>query len=196
MAELTVDGLLREAAARDPSRCAIRTEDSSITYGELDRAVDACAAALTGLGGGPGTTVGVVTALDPAFAVAFYGVIRGGGVVVTVNPLLGDEALAHVFAAARIGLAFVTPELDRRLRALRPPYLRELIVYGTALPPGPAPQDPDPDAVACIHFTSGTTGSPKAVPLTHRNLTANAAQVVGAHELAAGTVTLNHLPAY
>ncbi|NUR85371.1 MAG: long-chain fatty acid--CoA ligase, partial [Nonomuraea sp.] len=47
-----------------------------------------------------------------------------------------------------------------------------------------------------IHFTSGTTGSPKAVPLTHRNLTANAAQVAAAHELAAGTVTLNHLPAY
>ncbi|BFO23231.1 hypothetical protein SHKM778_96190 (plasmid) [Streptomyces sp. KM77-8] len=53
-----------------------------------------------------------------------------------------------------------------------------------------------PDAVACVQFTSGTTGEPKAVQLTHRNLVVNAAQIAAVHGLDGDAVTLNHLPLY
>ncbi|WP_164551805.1 AMP-binding protein [Streptomyces sp. WAC 01529] len=54
----------------------------------------------------------------------------------------------------------------------------------------------DPDAVVCVQFTSGTTGRPKAVRLTHRNLTLNATQIAAAHRVDASSVCLNHLPTY
>ncbi|MFD0593538.1 AMP-binding protein [Catellatospora coxensis] len=50
--------------------------------------------------------------------------------------------------------------------------------------------------MAVLQFTSGTTGRPKAVLLTHRNLVYNAAQVAAVHGLGPDTVTLNHLPTY
>ncbi len=59
-------------------------------------------------------------------------------------------------------------------------------------PSGPA----RPDDVACLHYTSGTTGEPKGVLLTHRNLVVNAMQTVQAHRLDATAVAFNGLPAY
>ncbi|WP_328298712.1 AMP-binding protein [Streptomyces sp. NBC_00435] len=55
---------------------------------------------------------------------------------------------------------------------------------------------PGPDDVACVQFTSGTTGLPKGVRLTHRNVTTNAEQVAEAHLLDSGSVAVNHLPTY
>ncbi|MFD3518546.1 class I adenylate-forming enzyme family protein [Streptomyces sp. NPDC058657] len=52
----------------------------------------------------------------------------------------------------------------------------------------------DPGADACVQFTTGTTGAPRGVRLTHRNVVANAAQTAAAHHLDARSVTLNHLP--
>ncbi|MFF2195571.1 class I adenylate-forming enzyme family protein [Streptomyces sp. NPDC058157] len=54
----------------------------------------------------------------------------------------------------------------------------------------------DPNAVVCVQFTTGTTGRPKGVRLTHRNLLANAAQTAAAHRLDSGSVIVNHLPLY
>ncbi|MDI5967330.1 AMP-binding protein [Streptantibioticus silvisoli] len=53
-----------------------------------------------------------------------------------------------------------------------------------------------PGDLAVLHFTSGTTGAPKTVMLSHRNVTANAVQVAAAHRLGGGSVVVNHLPTY
>ncbi|MEU9147935.1 class I adenylate-forming enzyme family protein [Streptomyces sp. NPDC048349] len=65
---------------------------------------------------------------------------------------------------------------------------------GAAGGSGAAPADLDADA--CIQFTTGTTGLPRGVRLSHRNLVANAAQTAHAHGLGSDSVTLNHLPLY
>lgn len=213
-----VDRLLAGAARAHPGRVALRADYGDITYAELDAAATSCARAVRSLLGAERCTVLLASPLHPDFAVGFYGVIRSGNVVAPVNPLLPPHLLEHVLASTQARLAFVTAGLFAQLRRLRtrPAGLREAVLVGPgsrddagdirtiddlsaayevvggrlALPAAGA------DDVACVHFTSGTTGLPKGVVLSHRNLTVNAAQVARAHELTGESVVLNQLPKY
>ncbi|MFJ8622725.1 class I adenylate-forming enzyme family protein [Kitasatospora sp. NPDC093550] len=210
-----VDHLSSRAAALAPERAALRTPDgSALTFGELDRRVDAFAAALHALTPGPDAVVAVAAELSPAFPVAYYGAARAGRIAALVNPLLREDALVHVLATSGARTAVLTPEVYRRVCSVRSrlprletvlltsagaeeegvPVLAEVLAAaaGRPLPEAGA----DPEAVANLLFTSGTTGAPKAVQLTHRNLTVNAAQTAHAHGLDAGSVVFNYLPTY
>ncbi|GIJ60417.1 class I adenylate-forming enzyme family protein [Virgisporangium aurantiacum] len=218
-----LDALLSEAAARYGDRVAIRAWYGEITFAELDAAASACAKAVRALLGPPPdepgepAAVAVAAPLHPDFAVAFYGTLRAGYLAAPVNPLHSAAELVHLFGTAGVRLAFVTAELNARLDEVRDrlPALREAVLLG----PGPvggandirtlddlvaayeltSSEDgppADPDAPACVLFTSGTTGPAKGVLLSRRNLTVNAAQVAAAHRLDPSAVVLNHLPKY
>ncbi|GHI10375.1 AMP-dependent synthetase [Streptomyces cellostaticus] len=214
--DLPVDGLLRRAARRDPDGVAIRTATRSVGFAELDAWADRIAGYLSGtLDGAAGARVGVAGVLDPVFAAAYYGTARSGATVVLVNPLISEDGLRHVFATARVEIALVPAATAGLLAKLRAdlPALRAIVVTDAAdgvVPGGTVPlhqaldgaprrhtaAPADPAAVACVQFTTGTTGRPKGVLLTHRNLVANAKQVALAHRVSADSVTLNHLPLY
>ncbi|KUN00433.1 AMP-dependent synthetase [Streptomyces yokosukanensis] len=222
--DLPVDGLLRRAARRDPDGVAIRTATRSVGFAELDAWADRIAGFLgRTLDEAAGARVGVAHVLDPVFAAAYYGTARSGATVVLVNPLISEDGLRHVFATAQVELALVPAATAGLLAKARAdlPALRAILVTDAAdgvVPDGTvslhqvldaapdqapdrAPQrhtaaPADPGAVACVQFTTGTTGRPKGVLLTHRNLVANAKQIALAHRLSAGSVTLNHLPLY
>lgn len=213
---IRLDGLLRQAAVRDPAGCALRTAAGPVTFAELDDRADRIAAYLEGTLGRRGARVGVANTLDAVFPAAYYGTARSGNTVVLVNPLLRAEGLEHVLASAAVEVAFVptaTAELLVKL-ADRLPALRTVVV--TDASEGIVPSDAVPlraaldsvsgrqplpalatdlDADVCVQFTTGTTtGRPKGVRLSHRNLVANAAQTAAAHHLGSDSVTLNHLP--
>ncbi|MEV5156262.1 AMP-binding protein [Streptomyces werraensis] len=216
--DTTVDGLLRSAAARDGGGIAVRTERGAWTFGELDALADRVAAFVQrATGRRPRARVGVASVLDPVFAAVYHGVARSGATVVLINPLTGDEGLRHAVSAAGVELALAPSATAGRLAALpgRPLGPGSLVVTDAAdstVPPGCLPlqtaldgvREPfsgrpggtDLDAVACVQFTTGTTGRPKGVLLTHRNLVANARQTALAHRLGPDSVTLNHLPLY
>jgi long-chain acyl-CoA synthetase len=214
--DLPVDGLLRTAAERDPHGIAVRTAHAAVSFGGLAARADRIAAYLRQeTAGRPGVRVGVASVLDPAFAAAYYGVMGSGGTVVLVNPLIGEDGLRHVFAASGAEIALVPSATAGLLAKMRGtlPALRTVVVTDApdaVVPPGciplhtaldTAPNTPgerraDPDAVACVQFTTGTTGRPKGVLLTHRNVVANARQVALAHRLDRDSVTVNHLPLY
>ncbi|MDG4865198.1 class I adenylate-forming enzyme family protein, partial [Streptomyces sp. T-3] len=213
--DVPLDGLLRAAADRDPDGIALRTADTSVTYGQLDEQADRIAGFLhRETKGKSGVRIGVANVLDPVFAATYYGTSRSGGVVVLVNPLIREESLRDVFATAGVEVAFVptaTAELLTKMRGALPK-LRTIVVTDAAdgIVPAdsvplhtavresghrsPAPVCTTPDSVACVQFTTGTTGRPKGVLLTHRNLVANARQTALAHRLTSTSVTLNHLP--
>ncbi|MFE7840157.1 class I adenylate-forming enzyme family protein [Streptomyces sp. NPDC057474] len=216
--ELPLDGLLRRAALRNPQGAALTTGSDTVTYAELDARADRVARYLAGAAGRPGARVGVANVLDAVFPAAYYGTSRSGHTSVLVNPLIGEGALLHVFRSARIEIAFVptpTAELLTKMRD-RLPALRTLVVTDAddAVVPADAtplhvaldgvPQGPggladgarDLSSVACVQFTTGTTGRPRGVRLTHRNLVANAEQIALAHGLGPDSVTLNHLPLF
>lgn len=206
-----VEDLLRDAAQAAPDRIALHAQrtGAEVTYRELDARASAFAQILRRrLDGAQGRVVALTAVFDPAFAVAYYGIVRSGNIVAVVNPLLREEGLQQVLSTCAARLAVVSPEACARVESVRAalPHLAapDAIVRtdeldalpAAAADPGWAEVERDPEAVACIQFTSGTTGTPKAVQLTHRNLTANAAQTARAHGLTASSVMLNYLPSF
>lgn len=210
-----LDGLLGATAAALPERTAFADgEGGGESFAALDRRVDAAAAALRELLP-TGGTVAVAAVLHPDFAVAYYAASRAGLVSAVVNPFLREEDLCHVLGLSGAGLVFAGHAMAPRLDSIRPglPALRQVVLFGpgdarrggrpdlaslVAAGSGrdPVPGRPGPGDLASIQFTSGTTGLPKGVRLTHRNLTVNAAQVAEAHRLDGACTALNHLPTF
>ncbi|WP_329580424.1 AMP-binding protein [Kitasatospora sp. NBC_01250] len=193
-----LDDLLARAARRHGDRTAVRTDRGALSFTELDAAATRCAAAVQALVGSTGAVVALASPLDPLFAAAFHGIVRSGNVVAPVNPLLRAAELRHLLGTTRAALAIVTPAILAELEPVRgelPDLLDAVVLDGQWPDQEPAEVAAGGD-IACLQFTSGTTGPPKAAVLTHRNLLVNAAQVAEAHRLGAGSVVLNHLPKY
>lgn len=212
-----VDALVASAAESHPSRPAVVAADGELTFAQLNTRVSAFASALQQDVAGPGDVVALASPLHPDFVVAFHGILRAGAVVAPINPFMREGDLQHLLATSRARAAVLTPALLAQLLPVRAllPDLRtviliapgaatatghdlgfpELVERHLGAEPARRPCD-DPDGVAAVLFTSGTTGPAKGVLLTRRNLLANAAHVVGAHRLGADSVVLNFLPKY
>ncbi|MBE8477405.1 MULTISPECIES: AMP-binding protein [Streptomyces] len=188
----------------DLDRVALVSAESGdmLTYGSLRTSVDEFAAELAARGVRPADTVALLCPNVPAFAVAFHGILRAGATVTTVNVLStvaeiakqltasGARTLVTVTSLAAkageaVGAAGLHPGATLILDAERPP------VSG----PAPAPDRFDPaERVAVLPYSSGTTGLPKGVMLTHRNLAANIAQLTPVLDLRSDDVVLAVLP--
>ena len=197
--------MLRAAARAVPERTALSGDGTRLSYRQLDALTSACAADLRLRVDEAGAVVGLAASLTCAFAVGYFGAMRSGHIVAPINPFLTEPMLAHVLRHSRAKLVFATPEMAGRLDAVRDHLedlehvvlleLADASVTGVDLDAGPSRED-DLEEVACLLFTSGTTGLPKTVQLTHRNVTTNAVQVARAHGLDGSSVLLNHLPTF
>ncbi|MFD4647120.1 long-chain fatty acid--CoA ligase [Streptomyces sp. NPDC058441] len=179
--------LLARSARSHADRTAVRQGDRVLTYGELDDLTARFAALLRVRGVRAGDRVAMVLPNVLHFPVVYYGILRAGGVVVPMNPLLKSDEIAFVLrdcatrflvaspssadeavpAAAMAGVEYLVADpatLDAQLR-LAPPVTEEA---GNA-----------DDDTAVILYTSGTTGTPKGAELTHRNLVSNALTAAG-----------------
>jgi acyl-CoA synthetase (AMP-forming)/AMP-acid ligase II len=162
----------------------------TITYGELARLVRRLAASLAARGFGKGDVFAVYSPNCPDYAIAFHGVATLGGINTTINPLYTSEEVAHQLKDAGAKYLLTVPQLmDKATEAAQEAGIREIFVFGEAEgatpfaslfeKDGPVPAvsiDPQQDLVA-LPYSSGTTGLPKGVMLTHRNLVANLCQL-------------------
>ena len=165
----------------------------AISYAELAELVGRVAAALAARGLGKGDVCAIFSPNCVEYALAFHGVVSAGGVVTTINPLCTTEDIAHQLADSRAKFLLTAPEcLAKATAAAQMSDVRELFVTGA----GAAGATPfaaliehderaptveiDPRAdLAALPYSSGTTGLPKGVMLTHHNLVANLCQIEG-----------------
>jgi long-chain acyl-CoA synthetase len=174
---------LSEAAAMYPDRAAIRLDEVVLTYAALDDLSARLASLLHSRGLQAGDRVGVMLPNVPEFAVIYYGVLRAGGVVVPMNPLLkarevayylGDSGARHILAWHE----FAAPAAEGAALAgaqMQPVSPGEFAEELTGFTPSPEVVTRAPSDTAIILYTSGTTGKPKGAELTHANLGRNAA---------------------
>lgn len=163
----------------------------TITYSQLARGVDRVAAGLAARGFGRGDVFAILSPNLPEFPIAFHGVLRAGGATTTMNPLSSADELAHQLSdsGARF-LLTVPPLLETARAAADEAGVEEVFVFGEAdgatpfaqllassdAPPSLVDLDPA-ERIAALPYSSGTTGMPKGVMLTHRNLIANVVQI-------------------
>jgi len=191
---------LEASAARLPDKVAVVCKDRRVTYGELDANANALGHALARRGVGRGDRVVVYMDNTVEAVVAFWGVLKAGAVVAMVNPLTKWDKLAYILNDCRAA-ALVTDALLGAAAAEAVPRcknLRSVIVAGefdvgkgTGVCPwvrweaalGDEDVDEPPPRrcldvdLASIVYTSGSTGDPKGVMLTHRNMLTAAASI-------------------
>ena len=171
------------AGARDASdRRAVRLDDQTLTYRELDQAVAHTAGLLRAHGVEPGDRVGMQLPNLPYFPIVYWAGLRIGAVIVPMNPLLkGGEVAYHLSdAGARVMLGWVGFEEAARGGSasahaeciIVEPGVFDQLIAGADIVDEVV--DRADDDAAVIIYTSGTTGQPKGATLTHANLLAGA----------------------
>ena len=181
--------ILHETAARSPGKPAALYPGGALTYGELDAASGQLAAGLAAAGIGPGDPVALQLPNIPQFLVAYFGILKAGGVVVPLNVMFkAPEVAFHLSDSAAKILITWAGILDQAAAGAASAGLSAVYAVGLegdsggASPFGKllAPADGARLAAreltdtAVIMYTSGTTGRPKGAQLTHLQLYMNA----------------------
>lgn len=188
---LNLSIVLETGAASRPQHTAIVSNGHRLSYTQLNEAATRCAAALAGLGVRPGDKVAIMLPNVPEFVIAYFGVLKAGGCVVSLNTLFKASEIAYELedseAAVLIADEAFVPEAQQALKRVEA--CRHLIVVGRHIPSGAQSfahlleaSQPNfdtvqtrPDDTAVILYTAGAMAYPRGAELTHFNMFYNAA---------------------
>jgi non-ribosomal peptide synthetase component F len=186
------------------------TEDESllqgITYGDLSAEASAVAAGLLGRGLHSGESVAIMLPTGREYFTAFMGTLMAGGVAVPIYPPARPSGLEEHLrrqaailgnALAAVLVTFPEARLVARLLRAHVPSLRMVLTAADLQAGGPGrPNAAAPDDIALLQYTSGSTGDPKGVMLTHRHLLANIRAMGAAEAPTPSDVFVSWLPLY
>jgi long-chain acyl-CoA synthetase len=198
-----------------PEREAISFRDVSLTFRELEGLVNAFANALRGLGIRRGDRVCLFMTNRPEYVVAFYAIARLGAVSSPMNPSYKEREVAYQLGDAQAVAVVTQQDLLPIVRTARPeaPRLEHVIVVGPGTTPASdvkrfadlvaaASTTPPPglnvpgDELLVLPYSSGTTGLPKGVLLSHKIFLANNIQFISAIRATDDDTFMVFLPFY
>ncbi len=218
----TIHGSFREAAANHRDKVALRHRKDGryveMTYGELESWVDAVAARLVLFGVKKGDTVGVLSQNRPQWVIADLASLSLGAGVVPLYPtlppsylqyIINDSHMTVLVAGDALLLTSISTVMDET-----PDLAQTLLLDDAAIELGTAAFSSDPgsdlrsdpsrraiaypdvvgDDIATIVYTSGTTGAPKGVVLTHTNIVSNARALTDRYGICSDDSTVSYLP--
>ncbi|WP_128515798.1 AMP-binding protein [Tabrizicola thermarum] len=188
----------------DPDRVVLIDGPSGreMTAGALEAGIRRLAGGLKARGIGKGDVVAILAPNCPEYAVVFHGVAFAGATVTTINPTYTAPEVSHQLTDSGARLLVTVPAF---LETARAAFAGEIVVIGeaegatslTALMGEPLAQQVPIDAardVVVLPYSSGTTGLPKGVRLSHRNLVANVDQCLAVIGCNPGEWSVGFLP--
>lgn len=206
--------LLRRTVERTPDKWATVFHDQKLTYREIEGLSNGLANGFRDLGVGKGDRVALFMTNRPEYLISFEATSKAGGVVTPINPAYHEQEVAYQLNDAGARVLVVHEDRLAIVDAIRAriPTVEHILVVGSAPPPSthswydiatgfPATRPPDiafdldRDLLA-LPYSSGTTGLPKGVMLSHRNLVCNSIQCTSASRMSDRDTLLLFLPFY
>ena len=207
--DVPLHDVMRATAARLPDRRAITFKERAITFGEFEELSNRLANGLASLGIESGDRVGLYLPNSPEYQIAFYAISTLGAIACPMNPSYREREITYQLtdsgARALITHASLWPVVDAS-RQHAPALERIIMVGGGAgaaavsyedvIDSSPAPPSTrvQPDQLLALPYSSGTTGLPKGVMLTHRILVCNQAQYLDSSGITAADAFPLFLP--
>ncbi|SEF52734.1 non-ribosomal peptide synthase domain TIGR01720/amino acid adenylation domain-containing protein [Actinacidiphila yanglinensis] len=166
---VAVHGSVEAQAERTPDAVAVVAEGASLTYREVNARADRLACALAGRGVGPESVVAVALPRSADLVVGLLAILKAGAAYLPVDPRYPSHRLAAIFGEARPGLVLT----DTGTVPVLPPHdapdlLLDTLDLSEDVPP--LERAVHPDQLAYVMYTSGSSGKPKGVAITHANV--------------------------
>ena len=164
----TVVSLFKAAAKKYPENTAVIFLDEKLTFKEVDERSDAIASYIEKKGLGIGDVVSILIPKGIYQVIASLGALKAGCAYQPLDPTYPTERLNFMVSDASAGLLITTKDLDNLITEYKG---ERLFTEDTPdLPAGKPKGNPSPEDLFILLYTSGTTGVPKGVRLTHGNL--------------------------
>jgi long-chain acyl-CoA synthetase len=196
--------IVTETAEKHADGIAYRLDDVEVPWKLVDDGSARVASLLASKGLKPGDRVGIMLPNVPYFPIAYYGILRAGGVVVPMNVLLKGREVKFYLEDPEARLLFAwgdfaeaagqgAREAGAEVIGVAPGEFEQLLAEHE---PDRKTADRGGEDTAVILYTSGTTGQPKGAELTHDNLLSNAEVSRGLFDTGADDVVLGALPLF
>ncbi|MCP3098169.1 AMP-binding protein [Myxococcus sp. K15C18031901] len=179
-------------------------KEERFTFGEVHRYAARVGSFLTLSGVKPGDRVLLVSENRPEWSTSFFGILRAGATMVPVDPGLSEAEVLNIARRSQARACLMSEDAARDFPGLFDALgegvviasLAQAMTGDPAYPDriGPVRKSASPDDIASLIFTSGTTGTPKGVMLTHRNFASLVAKLAGVFDVGVGDGVLSVLP--
>lgn len=172
---MTLNALLKERAVSTPKKTCIKFGNRRLSYAEIDSIVRLLSGGLNSLGLKADDRAAILMENCPEYIISYFAILRAGGVAVPVNTFLTPVEISYILKDSGAGILIYDSRFIPQVIEIK-----EGMPDLKAVPFDDIPQElsesheNDNDKIAVLLYTSGTTGFPKGVMLTHGNLLSNA----------------------